>query len=806
VVNNSASAQYALVGNREPTDSTGDTAPVPAQGNADNDSFILAMLAQARTDVYTPVTPLDYGVTDVRFYGVVTCGGQYGMEIQGIVAPTAPTGLQATPTSSGPVNLAWTAAKGDQVGYNIYRGTTSGGENVTTINGGTPIVTTSYTDATAVAGTIYYYIIEAVNAAGSSGASNECNALTFPGAPTSLGATAVFGAQINLSWTAPSGTVSGYNIYRGTTVGGENYSTPLNGGTLVATTSYNDTTASAGTTYYYTVMAVNASGSSAASGEANALTYPAAPTGLSSTSISTTQINLSWTTTGGIVSGYNVYRGTTPGGESSTPINGALVTTATYNDTTASANTTYYYTVAAVNASGSSAASNEANALTYPAAPTSLNATPISASEIDLAWSDPIVAIIGYNVYRGTSPGDESGSPLNGNTLLTTTTYDDTTVSAGTTYYYTVVAVNASGSSAASNEASGPQTFYWTGGAGVWSAGGGGWLSTGGQAINWSDGNIAVFDGTFGGAVTISGTVNPQEIDFETDGYSLGGGSIVLPSVGGIVRVDADSATIATPISGGALAESGSGSLVVAGSSDYSGGTTVEGTLSVSSAQALPSGGMLVVGRSGRVVLGNSLGGAASIAASSPVAASDATTSSIATTPAEIFASVAVATTYATATSVAVAVQPANRAHDAVFSEPQAATAVAPPSAVASKPTEAVRIAAIAGVVLPSAPLSKPTAVKSLFCLSPKAILVSGISTETRRKIASLIDAVPASPSTSVVATIIAPAPGSYLGHATIVRKARSTAMPRKRPCVLLLARSSDDPSHRGTDESSAGT
>ena len=84
--------------------------------------------------------------------------------------------------------------------------------------------------------------------------------------------------------------------------------------------------------------------------------------------------------------------------------------------------------------------------------------------------------------------------------------------------------------------------------------------------------------------MTISGTVNPQEIDFETDGYSLGGGSIALPSVGGIVRVDADSATIATPISGGALAREGSGSLVVAGSSGYSGGTTVEGTLSVSSA------------------------------------------------------------------------------------------------------------------------------------------------------------------------------------------------------------------------------
>ena len=615
VVDNSASAQYALVGNREPTDSTGDTAPVPAQGNADNNSFILAMLAQARTDIYTPVTPLDYGVTDVRFYGVVACGGQYGMEIQGIVAPTAPTGLQATPTSNGPVNLAWTAAKGDQVGYNIYRGTTLGGENATPLNGGAPIVTTSYADATAVAGTTYYYIVKAVNAAGSSGASNEYSTLTFPGAPTSLGATAVLGSQVSLSWTVPSGTVSGYNIYRGTTPGGENYSTPLNGGTLVATASYNDTTAIA-----------------------------------------------------------------------------------------------------------------------------------------------------------------------------------------NTTYYYTVVAVNASGSSAASNEASGPQTFYWTGSAGVWSVGGGGWLSAGGQAVNWSDGNIAVFDGTSGGAVTISGTVTPQQIDFETDGYSLSGGSIVLPLVGGIVRVDADSATIAATISGGALAESGSGSLVVAGSSGYYGGTTVEGTLSVSSAQALPSAGVLVVGRSGRVVLGNSLG-SASLAASSPVASSNATTPSIAATSVEISAPVTVATTDETVTPVSAPQSSAT--HDAVFTEPQAVPMAA--VSMPSEPTEAVRVAALSGVVLPSASLSETAARKALLLLPAKVTLVSGISMATQHKIAALINTVPALPLPSGVVTIVAPAPGASLGPATAGHRGRSALTPGKSPRAFVLARAPNGPSHHETDESSAG-
>ena len=66
--------------------------------------------------------------------------------------------------------------------------------------------------------------------------------MTSPAAPTSLTATPASAAQINLSWTAPSGTVSGYNVYRGTTPGGES-GTPLNGGTLVTTTTYSDTTA-----------------------------------------------------------------------------------------------------------------------------------------------------------------------------------------------------------------------------------------------------------------------------------------------------------------------------------------------------------------------------------------------------------------------------------------------------------------------------------------------------------------------------------------------------------------------------------
>ena len=81
--------------------------------------------------------------------------------------------------------------------------------------------------------------------------SNQAGAVT---APTGLTATTITTTQINLSWTAASGSVTGYKLYRGTTSGGEN--TLLYNSTG---TSFNDTGLTAGTSYYYTVEAVNGS-------------------------------------------------------------------------------------------------------------------------------------------------------------------------------------------------------------------------------------------------------------------------------------------------------------------------------------------------------------------------------------------------------------------------------------------------------------------------------------------------------------------------------------------------------------------
>ena len=222
--------------------------------------------------------------------------------------------------------------------------------------------------------------------------------MTCLAAPTGLGATAVSTTQINLSWTAPSGMVTSYNIYRSTQSGNE-------GNVAIGTTSltsYSDATANPGTTYYYEVAAVNGTGTGGQSTEASALTAPAVPTNLGATPISATEINLTWSAPSGTVTSYNIYRSTQSGNEGNVAIGTTSLTT--YSDATANPGTTYYYEVAAVNGTGTGGQSTEASVLTVPAAPTGLGARAVSTTQINLTWTAPSGTVNGYYVYRGTTP------------------------------------------------------------------------------------------------------------------------------------------------------------------------------------------------------------------------------------------------------------------------------------------------------------------------------------------------------------------------------------------------------------------
>ena len=94
------------------------------------------------------------------------------------LAPTIPSApnLSSAAGGSASVTLQWSAPVSDGgsaiTGYNIYRGTASGGETLLTQVGNV----TSYTDTSVTNGATYYYKVSAVNAVGESALSNELSA------------------------------------------------------------------------------------------------------------------------------------------------------------------------------------------------------------------------------------------------------------------------------------------------------------------------------------------------------------------------------------------------------------------------------------------------------------------------------------------------------------------------------------------------------------------------------------------------------------------------------------------------------
>jgi hypothetical protein len=195
--------------------------------------------------------------------------GSYGGGGGGTTLPPTPTGLTAT-AGNAQVMLVWTASTG-ATSYYMKRSTTTGGPY-------TQIATqtaTSYTDTGLTNGTKYYYVVSAYNSAGQSANSTEVSVTpaalpTPPPAPTNLTATAG-NAQVALTWAVSTGATS-YNVKRSLTSG----SGYVQGGTSTAAT-FTDMGLTNGTTYYYVVSGVNASGEGANSSQVTATPVNAAP-------------------------------------------------------------------------------------------------------------------------------------------------------------------------------------------------------------------------------------------------------------------------------------------------------------------------------------------------------------------------------------------------------------------------------------------------------------------------------------------------------------------------------------------------
>jgi hypothetical protein len=226
-----------------------------------------------------------------------------------VVAPKEPSNLAGS-LLNGPrrVVLNWTNNAPNVTHFIIERATNAAftaNLRTFTVTGGinnvppTPPATT-YTDATVVANTIYYYRVKAANTVGDNTvyaapavgwpnrtavsvlASNMVTiggAASAPAAPSGLAATQTAGnLLVRLSWRDNSTNETNFTVQRATAPGGPwttltttvpaSVPNTATGGTI----TYNDTRVAIPVTYIYRVFATNAAGSSAASNQATITT------------------------------------------------------------------------------------------------------------------------------------------------------------------------------------------------------------------------------------------------------------------------------------------------------------------------------------------------------------------------------------------------------------------------------------------------------------------------------------------------------------------------------------------------------
>lgn len=221
-------------------------------------------------------------------------------------APTAPSGLTATPASSTRMNLSWVAST-DNVGvlsYSIERctGSSCSAFAVIAVASATE---TSYTNTALTASTTYSYRIRATDISNNqSGYSNIASATTLappdtqpPTQPSSVTATAVSSTRVDLAWNPSTDNVAvtGYVVERCETASCSNFmqiATP-------SSANYSDTALSAGTTYRYRVRAHDAVPNySAYSTPVTTTTLdtqsPTTPTNLTAMVVARSQLNLTW--------------------------------------------------------------------------------------------------------------------------------------------------------------------------------------------------------------------------------------------------------------------------------------------------------------------------------------------------------------------------------------------------------------------------------------------------------------------------------------------------------------------------------
>lgn len=403
-------------------------------------------------------TQYNYKLFALNQFGSAT-GDDYGGMTTTWNVPDPPTGLSARATSQTRIDLSWASPIFDGgtgvTGYKIERqNSCAGGYN--TLIGNTGNTTTTFNNTGLTANTCYSYRVSSINSVGTGSSSTSASATTPavpsvpPAPPTNVKSNTQSTSSIKITWTAPSGPITGYKVEEETPVG--NGFGTINANTGNTTTSYTVISLTSGTQYNFRISGINGTGTGSPSGGSSNYTINLAPSGLILTPQSISKIHLSWVAPSGTLTGYKINR------NGSTIVANTGNTTTHYDNTGLTQGTGYSYTIQAINQGGTSSASTSIAARTWdvPSAPLNLGATAITTTRIDLSWSTPNsnggTPINGYKIERENSCSG-AFSTIVANTTNTQTTYSNTGLTANTCYKYKVSAMNKVGTGTASNNA-----------------------------------------------------------------------------------------------------------------------------------------------------------------------------------------------------------------------------------------------------------------------------------------------------------------------------------------------------------------
>jgi hypothetical protein len=339
--------------------------------------------------------------------------------------PSTPGTLAASASAANQVNLTWgasTAGSGCTVSYTIYRSSVAG----FTPSSANQIATTSgttYSDTSVTAAATYYYIVEAMDAAGASAASNTGTATT----PVSTCTTNCSSPDaIAISAGGPAaGYFAADEDFNGGTASGTNATININGVTNPAPQSVYQNQRFGNFTY--TLPGLTPGANYVVRLHFDEFYWTQAGQRVSNVSINGTQV----------LTNFDIFAAA--GGQDIAIVEQFAVTA------NAQGQIVLQFVSVKDNAAVNGIEIETASAAnTPPNAPSNLTATVASSSQINLSWTASAASGVTYTVFRnGTAVG-------NG---LTGTTYSDSGLTSTTTYSYTVEAVDSVGTSMASNTA-----------------------------------------------------------------------------------------------------------------------------------------------------------------------------------------------------------------------------------------------------------------------------------------------------------------------------------------------------------------